>query len=140
VLGEPDAVSARTGDHRWAGVETQFAAQPSFGDPTAQLSASFDTTDRQRWRVDATDGTLVVPEAFVPRDDDGTKLRYERDGQTVVESFDPTDQYRHEVEAFARAREGRPVPTDPESAVATLATVDACYESARRGEPVAVEH
>jgi len=49
--------------------------------------------------------------------------------------------YVHQLRAFvARVREGTPVPTGPEDAIANMRVIDAVYERAglrRRGEPIA---
>jgi predicted dehydrogenase len=141
LLGEPDRVYARTADTRDAGVDTHVTGLLEYDDgPTGGVSASFDTTDTQRYRVEATNGWLEVDPAFVPRGDDGVGIEYEIDGRHVTERFDPVDQYRLEVEHFADAVEsGRRPRTDADEAARTMAVIDALYESARTGTPVPVE-
>ncbi|MFW5895926.1 MAG: Gfo/Idh/MocA family protein [archaeon] len=142
LLGEPDAVYARTADTRDAGVDTHVTGLLEYDDGvTAQVSASFDTQDTQRYRVEATNGWLEVDQAFVPRGDDGVSIEYAIDGRHVVEEFDPVDQYRLEVEHFAESvATGRAPRTDAEEATRNMAVVDALYESARVGETVPVEN
>jgi xylose dehydrogenase (NAD/NADP) len=137
-LGEPETVYATTSDTRDCGVDTGVTAQFEYADgASAQISASFDTQDTQRYRVEATDGWLEADEAFVPRGDDGVDLAYAVDGREVTESFDPVDQYRLEVEQFADCVESGTTPrTDGAEAVANMRVIDACYESAKLGEPV----
>lgn len=140
LLGEPDAVYARTADTRDCGVDTHLTGLLEYpGGLTAAVSASFDTQDTQRYRVEATNGWLEVDPAFVPRGDDGVGIEYAIDGRQVTERFDPVDQYRLEVEHFAECvRSGRTPRTDAEEAARNMAVIDALYESARTGESVAV--
>jgi predicted dehydrogenase len=142
LLGEPDAVYARTADTRDSGVDTHVTGLLEYDDGvTAQVSASFDTQDTQRYRVEATNGWLAVDPAFVPRGDDGVGIEYEIDGRHVVEEFDPVDQYRLEVEHFAESvATGRTPRTDAEEAARNMAVIDALYESGRTGESVPVEN
>lgn len=103
-------------------------------------TTTLETPDARRYRVEGTDGWLAVEEAFVPRDDDGATLEYSVDGRHAVEEFDPTDQYRLEVEAFADAVESGTAPgTDATEAARNMAVIDALSDSAARGEPVDVE-
>jgi xylose dehydrogenase (NAD/NADP) len=139
-LGEPDRAYATANDSRDAGVDTEFTGVLEFsGGATATVGAGFDTVDTQRYHVEGTDGSLRAEGAFVPRGDGPTELTYETDGRTVTERFDPTDQYRLQVEHFVECvREGRRPRTDAAEAARNMAAVDALAASADRGEPVAV--
>jgi predicted dehydrogenase len=140
-LGEPERAYATTHDSRDCGVDTELGGVLEFGDgATAQVSCGFDTPDVQRYRVEGTDGWLAAKGAFVPRGDDGATLEYAVDGRRGTESFDPTDQYRLQVEQFADCveRDERP-RTDATEAARNMAVIDALYDSAQRGEPVAVD-
>jgi len=140
-LGEPERAHGVATDTRDAGVDTGFTGVLEFpGGATATVGAGFDTVDAQRYRVEGTGGSLTAESAFVPRGDGPTELTHATDGRTVTERFDPTDQYRLQVEHFVdRAREGRRPRTDAAEAARTLAAIDALAASAERGEPVAVE-
>ena len=140
LLGEPDAVSARTVDSRECGVDTHVAAHLAYDGATAQVSASFDTQDVQRYRIEAENGWLAAPaDAFNPRGDE-VELRYAVDGREVVETFNAGDQYRLQVEHFADCVErGESPETDGEGAVANMRVVDAIYEGADSGEQVSLE-
>jgi predicted dehydrogenase len=140
LLGEPEWVSARTVDSRDCGVDTHVAAQLAYDGATAQVSASFDTQDVQRYRIEAENGWLEAPaDAFNPRDDE-VELRYAVDGREVVERFPAGDQYRLQVEHFADCVERGETPeTDGEEAVANMRVVDAIYESADSGERVSLD-
>lgn len=140
-LGEPDRAYATTHDAGDYGVDTKLAGILQYSDgATAEVSCGFETSDAQFYRVEAEDGWLEAREAFVPRGDGGAELEYEVDGRHVVEEFDPTDQYRLEVEHFAECVESGDSPrTDADAAAWNMAVIDALYESAERGESVAVE-
>lgn len=137
-LGEPTGVTARTFDSRSSGVDTSVAVLLDFADgSTAHLSASFDTQDTQRYRVEAENGWLEAEEAFVPRGDGGVDIEYEVNGRHVDETFDPIDQYLLEVNHFANCVSAGTTPrTDGENAVENMRVIDACYESAETGERV----
>jgi xylose dehydrogenase (NAD/NADP) len=141
LLGEPESVYARTADARDSGVDTHVTGLLEYDDAlTAQVSASFDTQDVQRYRVEATNGWLEVESAFVPRGDDGVSIEYSVDARHVTERFDPVDQYRLEVEHFAECvHSGRTPRTDAEEATRNMAAIDALYESARTDAPVTVD-
>ncbi|UPW01813.1 Gfo/Idh/MocA family oxidoreductase [Halorussus gelatinilyticus] len=140
-LGEPDRAYATTHDAGDHGVDTKLAGVLEYdGGATAEISCGFETDDAQWYRVETEGGWLEAREAFVPRGDEGVELEYEVDGRRAVETFDPTDQYRLEVERFAACVESGEQPrTDADEAVRNTATIDALYESAERGESVAVE-
>ncbi|WP_158058495.1 Gfo/Idh/MocA family protein [Halorussus halophilus] len=140
-LGEPRRAYATTHDAGDYGVDTKLAGVLEYDDGrTAQVSCGFETSDTQYYRVETEDGWLEAPSAFVPRDDSGGTIEYEVDGRHVIEEFDSTDQYRLEVEHFADCVESGATPnTDGDEAVRNLAVIDALYESAEKGESVAVE-
>jgi predicted dehydrogenase len=140
-LGDPERVRATSRDGRDCGVDTELSGILEFEDgATATVSCGFDSVDAQHYRVDGTDGWLEANPAYVPRADDGVSMTWGADGRTVEEAFDPTDQYRRQVEHFAHCvRWGDRPRTDAREAVRNMATIDALSESADSGEPVAVE-
>lgn len=139
-LGEPERVYATTADTMDSGVDTELTAILEYKDgATAELSSGFTTMDTQSYRVEATEGWLEAPEAFVPRGDAGTELKYAIDGRQVTEQFDPVNQYALEVEHFVDCVESDTRPdTDADEAVRTMTVIDALYESAREGRPVSL--
>jgi predicted dehydrogenase len=139
-LGEPERASATAHDARDSGVDTELSGILEFGDGvTATVTSGFETPDAQSYRVEGTDGWLRAAQAFVPRGDGGVTLEWGVDGRRVTESFDPTDQYRLEVEHFVDCVQSDRCPrTGAEEAVRTMAVVDSLYESADRGRPVEV--
>lgn len=139
-LGEPDRVYAVQHDSRGAGVDTNLMGILEYGDGSmAHVDGSFDAPETQRYRVEAENGWVEAQPAFnIPPDEPAT-LTYEIDGRRGTEEFEPVDQYRLQVEAFADAVEsGREPRTGLEEAVANMQVIDALYESADRGTPVEI--
>ncbi|WP_232702319.1 Gfo/Idh/MocA family protein [Halobacterium wangiae] len=139
-LGEPVAATASSHDARDCGVDTEFAGTLRFADgATATVEASFETRNYQSYRVEGTDGWLEATDAFNPTSDDGTVLRWGTADRTAEETFEPTDQYRLEVEHFADCVASGATPrTDGEEAIANMRAVDALYEAAATGESVSL--
>ncbi|MFD1569454.1 Gfo/Idh/MocA family protein [Halorubrum laminariae] len=138
VLGEPDRVYAHANDTRDAGVDTELAGVVEYDDGrSARVAAGFDTQLVQRYRIDATNGWIVVERAFDAPADERVELTYEIDGRRGVETFDPVDQYRLQVEHFAdRVADGERPRTDGAEAVANMRVLDALAESAATTGPV----
>ncbi|MFB6250094.1 MAG: Gfo/Idh/MocA family protein [Halobellus sp.] len=140
-LGEPDRVYAYEHDSRDAGVDTTLMGILEYEDGRmAHVDGAFDAPEVQRCRVEAENGWVELDPAFnVPADEPAT-LEYEIDGRHGHERFEPLDQYRAEVEAFAECVESGAKPqTGGAEAVANMRVIDALYESTSRGEPVDVE-
>jgi len=139
-LGEPDRAYAHMDDSRDSGVDTEVAGILQYEDgSSARVASGFDAQTVQRYRVEAANGWIEVDGAFNPGDD-RFELSYRIDGEQAVETFDPVDQYRLQVDHFIECVESGSRPrTDGEEAIANMAVIDALYESAETGEPVAVD-
>ncbi|ELZ61858.1 MULTISPECIES: D-xylose 1-dehydrogenase [unclassified Haloferax] len=140
-LGTPDRVYATTTDTRDCGVDTRMSGVLEYDSgATARVESSFDTPETQYYRVQTTDGWLEANPAFNVDPTAAAELTYATDGRVVTETFDPTDSYRREVEAFARAVETGETPrVDREESVSVMRTIDAIYESAETGAAVEVD-
>lgn len=140
-LGEPDRAYAHIDDSRDSGVDTELAGILEYEDgSSARVASGFDTQTVQRYRVEAANGWIEVENAFNPPENESAELAYLIDGETGVETFDPVDQYRLQVDHFLECVEsGTPLRTGGEGAIANMAVIDALYESADRGAPVAVD-
>lgn len=141
LLGEPERVYATTTDTRGSGVDTAMAGIMEYDDgKTARIASGFDTAASQYYRVEAENGWLEVDPAFDVGADEATTIEYEIDGRHGIETFDPVDQYRLQVEHFA---ESVAAGTDPRiDALETwgnMRVIDAVYESADRSCPVEVD-
>lgn len=132
LLGTPERVYAHAHDSRDVGVDTELAGVLEYGDGTsARIASGFDTRMIQRYRIDATNGWIEVDEAFDAPDEEPLELEYRIDGRHGLETFDPVDQYRLEIEHFAgRVTDGERPRTDGENAIEIMRVVDALYESA----------
>ncbi|ARS89665.1 Gfo/Idh/MocA family protein [Natrarchaeobaculum aegyptiacum] len=137
-LGEPDRAYAHAHDSRGAGVDTELAGILEYDDgASARIASGFDTESVQRYRVEAANGWLEVRDAYNPPDGEPLELEYRIDGRHGVETFEPVDQYRLEIEDFVSSVEsGEPPRVDGEEAVANVRVIDALQASAERGEPV----
>jgi xylose dehydrogenase (NAD/NADP) len=140
-LGTPDRVYATTTDTRDCGVDTRMSGVLEYDSgATARVESSFDTPETQYYRVQTTDGWLEANPAFNVDPTAAAELTYATDGRVVTETFDPTDSYRREVEAFARAVETGETPrVDREESVSVMRTIDAIYESAETGAAVELD-
>jgi predicted dehydrogenase len=139
-LGEPDRAFAHGSDGRDAGVDTNLAGTLAYDDGrVAQIACGFDSPHVERYRVETTDGWLEARDCFGPERDQSVSLTYAVDGREVTETFEPVDQYRLQVEAFADAVQtgGRP-PVDRAETLGNMRAIDALARSAERGEPVDV--
>jgi predicted dehydrogenase len=137
-LGEPDRVYATTTDSRDAGVDTAMAGILEYDDGApARIASGFDTPATQYYRVEAENGWLEVDPAFDVGPGEETTIEYEIDGRHGVETFDPVDQYRLEVDHFASSvADGVEPRIDALETWGNMRTIDAVYESARTGGPV----
>jgi len=140
VLGEPERAYAHANDTRDAGVDTELAGVLEYADGrSARVASGFDTGLVQRYRIDATNGWIEAERAFDAPTDEPVELTYEVDGRRGVETFDPVDQYRLQVDHFAdRVADGTAPLTDGAEAVANMRVVDALAESAAEGGAVDV--
>jgi predicted dehydrogenase len=139
-LGEPDRAFADASDPRDTGVDTTLAGTLAYDDGrVAQVACGFDSPHVERYRVETTDGWLEARDCFGPEPDQSVSLSYAVDGREVTETFDPVDQYRLQVEAFAdAAAAGRAPPVDRAETLGNMRAIDALARSADRGTAVDV--
>ncbi|WP_152039991.1 Gfo/Idh/MocA family protein [Salinigranum salinum] len=138
-LGGPEEVSAHTTDTQGCGVDTGVAATLAYDGATARIAAGFDRTESQYYRVETTDGWLHAEPAFGVDPDERVTLEWCVDGRTVVEAFEPVDQYRHQIDGFADAvATGREPRVTRAESVGNMRTIDAIAESAATGRAVEV--
>ncbi|MWV41445.1 Gfo/Idh/MocA family oxidoreductase [Natrialba sp. INN-245] len=138
-LGEPDRAYAFTADSKDAGVDTELAGVLEYeSDASARVACGFDTQTVQRYRVEGANGWIEARDAFNPSSQP-VELEYRIDGRHGVETFDPVDQYRLEIEEFVASVEaGRQPRTGGAEAIANMAVIDALSESAESDRPVEV--
>ncbi|QIO21047.1 Gfo/Idh/MocA family protein [Haloarcula sp. JP-L23] len=140
-LGDPDRVYGVTNDRRDCGVDTEMAGILEYADgATARVQSGFETPLTQYYRVETTDGWLTAEPTFDISPDTAVELTYGVDDRQVTERFDPTDHYTLEVEHFADCVERGETPrVDRTESVAIMEVIDAIYESASEGGPVALD-
>ncbi len=140
-LGEPDRAYATAVDRYDSGVDSHLAGTLAYDDgPTTHVVGSFDAPHTERYRVLTEDGRLEAADCFGPEADQSVSLTWTKDGEERTETFDAVDHYRLQAEAFADAVESGERPrVNRAETVGNAAAIDALYESAERGEPVAVE-
>ena len=140
-LGTPDRAYATTTDTRDAGVDTRMAGVLEYDSgQTARIESSFDTPGTQYYRVQTTDGWLRAEQSFGVEPTDSVELTYSTGERVVTETFDPVDDYRREVEHFADCVASGETPrVDESESVDVTRIIDAVYESAERGQPVALD-
>jgi xylose dehydrogenase (NAD/NADP) len=135
---EPVAVTARM-HLSPEGVDEEFQGILDFGSAqSAQITSSFCQPYRHEVELLGSEGRILVPTAFVNRDD---PLWFEvEDAEGSRERVDTPggDEYRLEVEYFAACvREGRqPEAVSHADTLGNMKTIDALYEAARSGRAV----
>ncbi|NGM68499.1 Gfo/Idh/MocA family oxidoreductase [Natronolimnobius sp. AArcel1] len=139
VLGEPDSAYAYTTDTKDSGVDTELAAILEYDEASARIACGFDTTHIQRYRIEANNGWIEADDGFNPGSG-SVELEHKIDGRHAVETFDPVDQYRLEIEHFVECVETGSQPrTDGAEAIANMEVIDAIYESADSDRAVEIE-
>jgi D-xylose 1-dehydrogenase (NADP+, D-xylono-1,5-lactone-forming) len=137
---EPVAVSASMSLGP-EGIDEEFAGLLDFGDGRhALIASSFTQPYRHEVELLGTAGRIRVPSAFVNRSDPVTVELEDAAGAWTFLEVPGDDEYRLEVEDFARCvSAGRqPQVVSHEDTLANMAAVDALYEAARSGRRVAV--
>jgi predicted dehydrogenase len=103
----------------------------------ATFTCSTQLEDDQRVHIYGTEGRLLVEIPFNIPPDRPTRVLHIAGGdapvdpKVVTHQIDAADQYRVQADAFSRSiREGTPVPTPPEDAVANLEVMERIFAEA----------
>jgi D-xylose 1-dehydrogenase (NADP+, D-xylono-1,5-lactone-forming) len=137
---EPVAVAA-TMSLGPEGVDEEFAGLLDFGGGRfAQIASSFTQPYRHEVELLGTEGRIRVPDAFVNGSDPVIVAIESRDGAWERIDVPGDDEYRLEVEDFARcvAAGRQPAVVSHEDTLANMAAIDALYEAARSGRRIEV--
>jgi predicted dehydrogenase len=137
---EPVAVSASMSLGP-EGIDEEFAGLLDFGEGRhALIASSFTQPYRHEVELLGTAGRIRVPSAFVNRSDPVTVELEDAAGAWTLLEVPGDDEYRLEVEDFARCvNAGRqPQVVSHEDTLANMAAVDALYEAARSGRRITV--
>jgi predicted dehydrogenase len=130
--GAPKLVSARAGERkRLPGVDEWLNADLEF--PTGATGAVRTSMAAENvefsLKVIGSRGEAFAPFYVLPQNDDRVTVTTKED--TWVEHLGTRTSYTYQLEAFAAAiRDGAPVLTDAEDALATMELIDACYVAA----------
>ncbi|MFC6089511.1 Gfo/Idh/MocA family protein [Saccharothrix lopnurensis] len=129
--GEPEVRSARA-LLRGEGVDRAMRAELKFpGGHTGTVVTSMwsRTVLKVSAKVLGANGEVRVINPFAPQA--GHRLVVRLKGQRRVERFDRRPSYEYQLEAFADAvLHGKPFPTTPDDAVATMRVIDDIYRAA----------
>ncbi len=123
------------------GVDDEFQGILDFGDGrSALVASSFCQPYRHEVELLGSEGRILVPNAFVNRDNTLWFEVEDADGNRERVDTPGDDEYRLEVEDFARCvREGKqPEVVSHEDTLANMRTIDALYEAARTGRTIQV--
>jgi predicted dehydrogenase len=130
--GPPRVTGAAGREHaRHPGVDEWVRAELAFpGGATGVVHSSMAADEvRMSARLVGTRGAVSAANFAVPHRDD--RIRVTVDGTEREERPGQRPSYAYQLEAFAAAvRDGAPVPTDADDAVATAELIDECYRAA----------
>lgn len=105
------------------------------------FDCSFDMANRNEYEIIGTKGTIKVPHAFRPDNNEGGigLIVVTCDGVSREERI-PGDLYRLEVEYFSNyiLEDGEPFNTAEET-IRNMRAIDACYESIQTGQVINIK-
>ena len=139
MLGRPPVAVPGLSHASPEGVDDDFLGVLDFGSgQSAQFVSSLSQPYRHEVQVLGTEGSITVPQAFVLRSDDVAVECTDADGQTRSVAVSGDDEYRLEVEDFARCvlEATQPQVVSHEDTLWNMRTIDALYASAREGRTV----
>jgi xylose dehydrogenase (NAD/NADP) len=139
MFGRPPVAATGMSQASPEGVDEDFLGTLDFGSgQSAQFVSSLSQPYRHHVQLLGTDGTITVPQAFVLRRDDVVVECTDADGQTRPVAVAGEDEYRLEIEDFARCvLEGaQPAVVSHEDTLWNMRSIDALYASAREGRTV----
>jgi D-xylose 1-dehydrogenase (NADP+, D-xylono-1,5-lactone-forming) len=132
---EPERVIGRMHVDPVLGVDTSAAGILEFAKGIATISCSFAADGQGAYTIVGTDGTIEVPRGIIPglgtRVAEGLIVVVDPDGKRREEFFEPANQYKNMVDAFAEAvLNKRPVPIPPEDSLNNIKVLEAIVRSA----------
>ena len=139
MFGRPPVAVTGISQPSPEGVDEDFLGVLDFGSgQSAQFVSSLSQPYRHHVQLLGTEGTITVPQAFVLRRDDVAIEVTDADGKTRSITVGGDDEYRLEVEDFARCvLEGRqPEVVSHEDTLWNMRTIDALYASASESRAV----
>jgi D-xylose 1-dehydrogenase (NADP+, D-xylono-1,5-lactone-forming) len=118
-------------------IDTSAAGILEFADGVATVTCSFAADGQGAYTIVGTDGTIEVPRGIIPglgtRVAEGLVVVVDPDGKRREEFFEPANQYKNMVDAFAEAvLNSRPVPLPPEDSLNNAKVLEAITRSAAK--------
>jgi predicted dehydrogenase len=130
--GEPRVAAARGRERAGnPGVDEWLEADLEFpGGATGRVTCSMTADDvTMACRIVGSKGEVRAPQFVLPHRDD--RVFVTAGGSERVEELGRRPSYAYQLEAFAaHVRDGAPLPTDADDAVATAELIDSCYSAA----------
>jgi xylose dehydrogenase (NAD/NADP) len=135
--GEPRSVVGRMRVDPGLGIDTSAVGILDFGEGVATISCSFAADGQGSYTIVGTDGVIEVPRGIIPglgtRVAEGLVIVVDPDGNRREELFEPGNQYKNMVHAFAEAvLNKRPVPLPPEDGLNNMKVLEALVRSSAK--------
>jgi glucose-fructose oxidoreductase len=132
------ALTANNGERRFREVEEMASAVLRFpGERLASFTCSFGAADTATYRLVGTEGDLRLDSAYEYAED--MKMTVTVKGRKQERSFSKQDQFAPELLHFSDCvREGREPSPSGREGLADVRVIQALYESARSGRPIAL--
>lgn len=135
--GEPRSVVGRMRDDTGLGVDTSTAGILEFAEGFATIGCSFAADGQGSYKIVGTEGVIEAPRGIIPglgtRAAEGLIVVIDPDGNRREELFEPANQYKNMVDAFAEAvLENRPVPLPPEDGLNNIKVLEALVRSSAK--------
>jgi D-xylose 1-dehydrogenase (NADP+, D-xylono-1,5-lactone-forming) len=132
---EPERVIGRMHVDPAFGIDTSTAAILEFEQGVATVTCSFTADGQGAYTIVGTDGTIEVPRGIIPglgtRVAKGLVVVVDPDGNRREELFEPANQYKNMVNAFAEAVLNKmPVPLPLEDSLNNITVLEAIVHSA----------
>ncbi|MFW6205199.1 MAG: Gfo/Idh/MocA family protein [Actinomycetota bacterium] len=139
---EPTQVSAAVRRDREFGTDVLTSVMLDFAGRHATFTCGTQLEPDQRVHLHGTEGRLLVEIPFNIPPDVPTRIIHTAGGTPPVDpgveviEIPPADQYRVQGEQFSAAiRDGAPVPTPPEDAVANMTVIERVFTAAEGAPP-----
>jgi len=114
VPSSPREVHSIVRRHRKTGVDTTVTGSVAFRNgAAADFYCTFEAPIGSVIEIAGDRGSIVVPDAFRVPADRPTRIQVTVNSSEVVETFPPCNQYREQVDSFARAVRGAAPPNPP---------------------------
>ena len=132
--GEPKRLVGCMNVDPTLGVDTSATGILEFAEGIAMISCSFAAGGQGTYTIVGTEGTIEVPRGILPglgtRVAEGLVVVVDADGKRREELFEPVNQYRTMVDAFAESvLDKQPVPLPPEDGLNNVKVLDALARS-----------